>query len=66
MHASFVDRYADQGRSFCLYKQRADQMSPEELLAIIGFLSRWAPDKSELTLADAHDLPPPNDGLLEG
>ena len=66
MHASFVDRYLEQGKRFRLWKQRAEELSPEELLAIIGFLSQWVPDEPELNLEQAQDLPAPSDGLLEG
>ena len=66
MHPSFIDRYLEQGRHFRLGKQRAGEMSSEELLATIGYLSQWAPDERDISLEHAHDLPPPNDGLLEG
>jgi hypothetical protein len=39
MDASFVDRYLEQGKNFCWYEQRAEHMSSEQLLAIIGYLS---------------------------
>jgi hypothetical protein len=66
MHASFVDRYLELGKRFSLCEQHAEDMNSEQLLAIIGFLSQWAPAAPEVTLQHANDLPPANDGLLEG
>jgi hypothetical protein len=66
MNASFVDRYLEQGKRFCWFEQSVAEMSSEELLAIIGYLSQWAPDEGEINLQRARDLPPSNDGLLEG
>jgi len=66
MHASFVDRYLEQGKCFSLCEQRAEEMSSDQLLAIIGFLAQWAPTEPEVSLQHARDLPSPSYGLLEG
>jgi hypothetical protein len=66
MHASFVDRYLEQGKRFCLWRQRAADMSSEELLAIVGYLSQWMPEEFGVSLEEARDLPPSSNGLLEG
>jgi hypothetical protein len=72
MEATFRTRYADRGRQLSFMGFAVQDMEPEELYAVIGFLLDRAGEDTEALLAQEAPLgapqadPPKNDGLVEG
>ena len=72
MDTEFRSRYAHRGRQLSFMGFAVQDMEPEELYAVIGFLLERTDGDTELLLAQEAPLgapradPPKNDGLLEG
>jgi len=72
MDPQFTSRYAQQGRRLELMGFAVEDMKPDELYAVIGFLLEKISDDSraelcqEAPLGAPHSDPPKNDGLVEG
>jgi hypothetical protein len=72
MDTTFRARYAERGRQLTFMGFAVQEMEPEELYAVIGFLLESAGEDSEALLAQEAPLgapradPPKNDGLIEG
>lgn len=72
MDPQFKARYEQRGRRLEFMGFAVEEMPPEELYAVIGFLLEKAGDDSrgalrqEAPLGAPHSDPPKNDGLVEG
>lgn len=72
MNREFITRYAQRGSQLSFMGFPVEDMEPEELHAVIGFLLEQAGDESQALLAQEAPLgapaadPPKNDGLIEG
>jgi hypothetical protein len=79
MTPQFREQYVDRGREFKVGEGTAEDLDPEDLYALVGFLSELARDKdpeAELLRFSPlgapagsnpdHASPPKNNGLIEG
>lgn len=72
MDTRFKEQYAERGRHLKFMGFAVEDMEPEELYAVIGFLLEKVDEdhkaelKREAPLGAAHSDPPKNDGLIEG
>jgi hypothetical protein len=72
MDTAFRLQYAERGRELTFMGFAIQDMAPEELYAVIGFLLERAGEETEMMLAQEAPLgapkadPPKNDGLIEG
>ena len=72
MDSHFTAQYADRGRHLQFMGFNVEDMKPDELYAVIGFLLEKVGDESRLELRQEAPLgaplsdPPKNDGLVEG
>jgi hypothetical protein len=72
MDQRFKEQYAEQGRHLQFMGFAVEDMEPEELYAVIGFLLEKVGEdpkaqlKQEAPLGAPHSDPPKNDGLVEG
>jgi hypothetical protein len=72
MDPRFKAQYADRGRNLQFMGFSVEDMAPDEVYAVIGFLLEKAGDepeaelRQEAPLGAPHSDPPKNDGLVEG
>jgi hypothetical protein len=72
MDAAFRSQYAERGKELTFMGFAVQDMKPEDLYAVIGFLLERAGEDTEMILAQEAPLgapradPPKNDGLIEG
>jgi hypothetical protein len=72
MDPRFKAHYAERGRHLQFMGFSVEEMPPEELYAVIGFLLEKVGDdpkaelRQEAPLGSPHSDPPKNDGLFEG
>jgi hypothetical protein len=72
MDSRFKEHYAERGRHLQFMGFAVEEMEPEELYAVIGFLLEKVGEdpkaelKQEAPLGSPHSDPPKNDGLVEG